>query len=434
MYRSLHTTVIGRSGIPFEVQIRTWEMHHIAEYGIAAHWKYKSGATSKEDMDKKLEWIARLIETEDDARDPDEFMHALKTDIFHDEVFVFTPKGDVIALPQGATAIDFAYAIHSAVGNRMIGAKINGSIVPIDRVLENGEIVEVLTTSASKGPSKDWLSIVKTGEAKAKIRQWFKREKRDENIIEGKTQFEAEIKKTLSKVSETVRNEICAAIAQRIGFASADDLYNEIGYGGLSITKIANKIKDEASKYVTVEAEPVPEITEDEMVSSPARTKNVRSNSGIIVDGETGCQVKFAKCCNPLPGDRVIGFITKGYGISIHKYDCPNVTSIIDHSEYADRWVKAEWEHGQNEGSNAGVYEAFIQLHTEDRIGMLADIATALADMRVAILSVNSQKRSNGMGIINLKVSCKNTDHYQSIMSRLKSLAGVVDVVRGYSS
>ena len=433
MYRSLHTTVIGRSGIPFEVQIRTWEMHHIAEYGIAAHWKYKSGATSKEDMDKKLEWIARLIETEDDARDPDEFMHALKTDIFHDEVFVFTPKGDVIALPQGATAIDFAYAIHSAVGNKMIGAKINGNIVPIDRVLENGEIVEVLTTSSSKGPSKDWLSIVKTGEAKAKIRQWFKREKRDDNIVEGKAQFEAEIKKTIPKVSETLRNEICAALAQRIGFSSADDLYNEIGYGGLSITKIANKIKDEALKYVTVEAEPAPEITEDEMVSSPAKTKNVRSNSGIIVDGERGCQVKFAKCCNPLPGDRVIGFITKGYGISIHKYDCPNVTSIIDHSEYADRWVKAEWEKAQNDGGSNGVYEAFIQMHTEDRIGMLADIATALADMRVAILSVNSQKRSNGMGIINLKVSCKNTEHYHSIVSRLKSLKDVIDVTRGYA-
>ena len=434
MYRSLHTTVIGRSGIPFEVQIRTWEMHHIAEYGIAAHWKYKSGATSKEDMDKKLEWIARLIETEDDARDPDEFMHALKTDIFHDEVFVFTPKGDVIALPQGATAIDFAYAIHSAVGNKMIGAKINGNIVPIDRVLENGEIVEVLTTSASKGPSKDWLSIVKTGEAKAKIRQWFKREKRDENIVEGKAQCEAEIKKTLSKVPETLRNDICAAIAQRIGFASVDDLYNEIGYGGLSISKIANKIKDEASKYVVAEPETAPDITETDMVSSPARIKNVRSNSGIIVDGERGCQVKFAKCCNPLPGDRVIGFITKGYGISVHKYDCPNVTSLIDRSEYADRWVQAEWEKGPADNGSAGVYEAFIQLHTEDRIGMLADIATALADMRVAILSVNSQKRNNGMGIINLKVSCKNTDHYQSIMSRLKSLAGVVDVVRGYSS
>ena len=434
MYSSLHTTVIGRSGIPFEVQIRTWEMHHIAEYGIAAHWKYKSGATSKEDMDKKLEWIARLIETEDGTRDPDEFMHALKTDIFHDEVFVFTPKGDVIALPQGATAIDFAYAIHSAVGNKMIGAKINGSIVPIDRVLENGEIVEVLTSSSGKGPSRDWLNIVKTSEARTKIRQWFKREKRAENIVEGKAQFEAELKKTAPRLAEAVKSEIAETVAYRVGFASADDLYNEIGFGGLAVSKIANKIKEEAAKHVVVEPEAPVEISESEMISAPSKTRHVRSNSGIIVDGESGCQVKFAKCCNPLPGDKVLGFITKGYGISIHKCDCPNIQAMLESEEYKDRWVAAEWERNESDTGNAGVYEAFIQLYTEDRIGMLADIATALADMRVAILSVNSQKRANGMGIINLKVSCKNTDHYQSIMSRLKNLEGVLDVVRGYSS
>ena len=434
MYSSLHTTVIGRSGIPFEVQIRTWEMHHIAEYGIAAHWKYKSGATSKEDMDKKLEWIARLIETEDGARDPDEFMHALKTDIFHDEVFVFTPKGDVIALPQGATAIDFAYAIHSAVGNKMIGAKINGSIVPIDRVLENGEIVEVLTSSSGKGPSRDWLNIVKTSEARTKIRQWFKREKRAENIVEGKAQFEAELKKTAPRLAEAVKSEIAETVAYRVGFASADDLYNEIGFGGLAVSKIANKIKEEAAKHVVVEPEAPVEISESEMISAPSKTRHVRSNSGIILDGESGCQVKFAKCCNPLPGDKVLGFITKGYGISIHKCDCPNIQAMLESEEYKDRWVAAEWERNESDTGNAGVYEAFIQLYTEDRIGMLADIATALADMRVAILSVNSQKRANGMGIINLKVSCKNTDHYQSIMSRLKNLEGVLDVVRGYSS
>ena len=434
MYSSLHTTVIGRSGIPFEVQIRTWEMHHIAEYGIAAHWKYKSGATFKEDMDKKLEWIARLIETEDGARDPDEFMHALKTDIFHDEVFVFTPKGDVIALPQGATAIDFAYAIHSAVGNKMIGAKINGSIVPIDRVLENGEIVEVLTSSSGKGPSRDWLNIVKTSEARTKIRQWFKREKRAENIVEGKAQFEAELKKTAPRLAEAVKSEIAETVAYRVGFASADDLYNEIGFGGLAVSKIANKIKEEAAKHVVVEPEAPVEISESEMISAPSKTRHVRSNSGIIVDGESGCQVKFAKCCNPLPGDKVLGFITKGYGISIHNCDCPNIQAMLESEEYKDRWVAAEWERNESDTGNAGVYEAFIQLYTEDRIGMLADIATALADMRVAILSVNSQKRANGMGIINLKVSCKNTDHYQSIMSRLKNLEGVLDVVRGYSS
>ena len=430
MYRSLHTTVIGRSGIPFEVQIRTWEMHHIAEYGIAAHWKYKSGATSKEDMDKKLEWIARLIETEDGARDPDEFMHALKTDIFHDEVFVFTPKGDVIALPQGATAIDFAYAIHSAVGNKMIGAKINGSIVPIDRVLENGEIIEVLTSSASKGPSRDWLSIVKTGEARAKIRQWFKREKRTENIIEGKAQVEAEIKKTISKPSETVRNEICASIAQRIGFASADDLFNEIGYGGLAVSKIANKIKDEASKYVTVEVEQAPQITESDMISAPSKVRNVRSNSGIIVDGETGCQVKFAKCCNPLPGDRVIGFITKGFGISIHKCDCPHIIHTTEQNK--DRLVNVEWR------KLAGVqkdqqYEALMQIVAEDRISMLADISVSLAEMRVSILQINSQKLGSTQCLINISVSCKNLDHFNNIVSKLKSIKGVHDVARGYA-
>ena len=226
MYRSLHTTVIGRDGIPFEVQIRTWDMHHIAEYGIAAHWKYKSGAASKEEMDKKLEWIARLIETEDDQRDPDEFMNALKTDIFHDEVFVFTPKGDVIALPNGATVIDFAYAIHSAVGDKMIGGKINGMIVPIDRTLENGEIVEILTSSSSKGPSRDWLTIVKTSAARSKIRAWFKREKRSENIIVGKDVMETEIRKITKSCTDAQRDTVAEALSERFGFNSADDFYN----------------------------------------------------------------------------------------------------------------------------------------------------------------------------------------------------------------
>ena len=238
MYRSLHTTVIGRDGIPFEVQIRTREMHHIAEYGIAAHWKYKSGASSKEDMDKKLEWIARLIETEDGTRDPDEFMDALKTDIFHDEVFAFTPKGDIIALPQGATVIDFAYAIHSAVGNKMIGAKINGMIVPIDRTVQNGEIVEILTSANSKGPSRDWLNIVKTSESRAKIRQWFKKETRPENIALGRSIVDGEIKKYNVKLSDQQKQDVVAAAAQRIGFASADDLYNTIGYGGIPLNKL----------------------------------------------------------------------------------------------------------------------------------------------------------------------------------------------------
>ena len=433
MYRSLHTTVIGRDGIPFEVQIRTREMHHIAEYGIAAHWKYKSGASSKEDMDKKLEWISKLIETEGETRDHDEFINALKTDIFRDEVFVFTPKGDVIALPQGATVIDFAFAIHSAVGNKMIGAKINGMIVPIDRVVENGEIVEVLTSSVSKGPSRDWLNIVKTSEARSKIKQWFKKETRVENISLGRSIVEGEFRKQNLKLDEQERGEVITAIAQRIGFASADDLYNGVGYGGISISKLSNKIKEESARFTVPESETV-EVTEEQLVQKTlAKPKNLKSNSGIIVDGESGCQVKFAKCCNPLPGDEVIGFVTKGYGISIHKKDCPNVIEGMKKEENSDRWKVARWEASDGQDSSRNVYEALLQLFTEDRVGMLADVAVALADMKVAILQVNSQKRTNGRCIISLKISCKNIDHYNSIVARLRSLDGVDSVGRGFS-
>ena len=432
MYRSLHTTVIGREGIPFEVQIRTREMHHIAEYGIAAHWKYKSGASSKEDMDKKLEWISRLIETEDGTRDPDEFMNALKTDIFHDEVFAFTPKGDIIALPQGATVIDFAYAIHSAVGNKMIGAKINGMIVPIDRTVQNGEIVEVLTSSSTRGPSRDWLNIVKTSEARSKIRQWFKKESRTENILLGRSIVDGEIKKYNIKLTDIQKNEIVATAAQRIGFASADDLFNTIGYGGIPLNKFANKLKDEITKLSAPEQEAIP-TNEETVVKTSAKPKHLKSNSGIIVDGESGCQVKFAKCCNPLPGDDVVGFVTKGYGISIHKKDCPNVIEGMKNDENSHRWKVAHWEEPDSGSSSKNVYEALLQLFTEDRVGMLADVAVALADMKVAILQVNSQKRNNGKGIISLKISCKNIEHYNSIVARLRTLNGVESVGRGFS-
>jgi GTP pyrophosphokinase len=431
MYRSLHTTVIGREGIPFEVQIRTREMHHIAEYGIAAHWKYKSGASSKEDMDKKLEWISRLIETEDGTRDPEEFMDALKTDIFHDEVFAFTPKGDIIPLPQGATVIDFAYSIHSAVGNKMIGAKINGMIVPIDRTVQNCEIVEVITSSGSKGPSRDWLSIVKTSEARSKIRQWFKKESKGENISLGRSIVDGEFKKYTAKFTDQQKNDMVAAVGLRIGYNSADDLYNAIGYGGIPLNKFANKLRDEISKVTVHETEPEP-ITEETIVQKTQKPKNIKSNSGIVVDGEHGCLVKFAKCCNPLPGDEVVGFVTKGFGISIHKRDCPNVTEGMKNEENKHRWKVARWDVGET-GGHKDVYEALLQLFTEDRVGMLADIAVALSDMKVSILQVNSQKRTNGRGIISLKISCKNIEHYNSIVARLRTLDGVESVARGFS-
>jgi len=429
MYRSLHTTVIGREGIPFEVQIRTWEMHHVAEYGIAAHWKYKVGEQSKEDIDKKLEWIARLVETENDARDPDEFLQAIKTDIFQTETYIFTPKGDLIALPTGATVIDFAYAIHSAVGNKMIGAKINGMIVPIDRVPQNGEIVEILTSSTTKGPSRDWLKIVKTSEARSKIRQWFKKEKRADNIVVGRSMVDAELKKHNRSFTEAQRNEILSNVSQRVGFMSSDDLCNALGYGGIAMTKIAGKLRDEFDRVVKPVAEP-PVITKVEQVHVSEKPKNVKSNTGIIVDGESGCMVKFAKCCNPLPGDDVIGFITKGFGISIHKKNCPNATEAR-RSEEPSRWVEAYWENGTR-GSDSSVYEAIVQLYVVDRLGLIAEVTSVLADMKVPIISINSNSRPNSRAIITMKIVCKNIDHYNNIVDRIRGLNGIEDIVRGF--
>jgi GTP pyrophosphokinase len=289
-------------------------MHHVAEYGIAAHWKYKSGEKSKEDIDKKLSWISKLIDTENAAIDTEDFMHALKIDIFSDETFVFTPKGDVIALPLGSTVIDFAYAIHSGVGNSMIGAKINGMIVPIERAPVTGDIVEIITSSASKGPSRDWLNIVKTSEARTKIKGWFKREKRAENIVAGKAMVDAEFKRFARSYTDAQRNEVVATVGQRIGYMSADDLYNTLGYGGIALSKVIGKLKDEFERTVATPDEPqAPDITVEQVKT--VAPKNIKSNGGIIVDGLEGCLVKFARCCNPLPGDSVIGFITRGHGV-----------------------------------------------------------------------------------------------------------------------
>ncbi len=426
MYRSLHTTVMGRNAIPFEVQIRTWEMHQIAEYGVAAHWKYKSGEDSREEIDRKLSWIAKLIETEDDTRDPEEFLQALKIDIMHDEVFVFTPKGDIVTLPQGATVIDFAYAIHSEVGNKMVGAKINGMIVPIDRAPQNGEIIEIITSSASKGPSRDWMKIVRTGEARNKIRQWFKKEQRPENIAVGKAEVDREFRRMGRACTEAQRSEILLNVAKRIGIQDIDDLYNTIGYGGITVSKIGTKLKDEFDRVVKVE---IPLPTEAEQVQTVTRKK--KSNGGVIVDGVEGLSVKFSKCCNPLPGDPVIGFITKGYGISIHKQDCPNVISGLKNPDYVNRWVNARWENAAAAG--AGEFEAQIRITAQPDIRLIADITMALADMHVALLGIATHNRSD-CTLIELTVSCKNLDHFKSIVSRLRSVPNVEEVARGYTS
>ena len=432
LYRSLHTTVIGRSGIPFEVQIRTRQMHEEAEYGIAAHWKYKSGEKSGQSIDEKLRWIAQLLESDENTRDPDEFMHSFKTDIFHDETFVFTPKGDVISLPQGSTTIDFAYAIHSAVGNKMTGAKINGVIVPIDRSPQNGDIIEIITQGSSKGPSRDWLKIVKTGQARSKIRQWFKKEKRTENIEMGKSEVEKELRRINKNVTDAQIDEIVLTAARRVGIQTTDDFYNTLGFGGLSLQRFIPKMKEEIEKLCATEEPPMTQADELSKVKLTTLNKKKHSSGGIIIEGEGGYQVKFAKCCNPLPGDAIIGFITRGFGVSIHKLDCHNVAESRKNEENLARWVNAMWE--KEDFNSSENYEASLQIITEDGIGVIAAISMALADMRVSISSINTQTLKTGDVAINISIGCRNTSHVESIVSRLRSVKSVIRVTRGFSN
>lgn len=433
LYRSLHTTVIGQSGIPFEVQIRTRQMHEEAEYGIAAHWKYKSGGQSGTNIDEKLRWIAQLLESDENTRDPDEFIHSFKTDIFHDETFVFTPKGDVISLPMGSTVIDFAYAIHSAVGNKMTGAKINGVIVPIDKIPGNGDIIEIITSNSSKGPSRDWLKIVKTGQARSKIRQWFKKEKRTENIQVGKAEVDRELKRINKNLTDDQINEIVKTVGKRVGIQNADDFYNTIGFGGLSLTRFIPKIKDEIERLRVEEEGPL--TTEEELakVKITDVSRKMHKSGGILIDGQAGYQVKFARCCNPLPGDKIVGFVTRGFGVSVHKADCPNVIASRGNEDNLARWVRAEWEEVEDT-PRASIYEALIQIGAEDGIGVLAAISVALADMKVSISQINTQVGKDGAITINIVVGCRNVSHYESIVSRLRSLPKIISVRRGFTN
>lgn len=434
LYRSLHTTVIGTSGLPFEVQIRTIEMHEEAEYGIAAHWKYKTGEKAGSHIDEKLRWIAQLLESDENTRDPDEFMHSFKTDIFHDETFVFTPKGDVISLPLGSTVIDFAYAIHSAVGNKMTGAKVNGVIVPIDKIPSNGDIIEIITSQSSKGPSRDWLKIVKTGQARSKIRQWFKKEKREDNIVLGRAEVERELRRYYKSITDTEIDEIISGVGKKVGILTADDFYNTLGFGGLSLQRFLPKIKEAVDK-LREEETPVSQTPEDEMSKIKLATvpKSHKASEGVLIDGEGGYQIKFAKCCNPLPGDRIVGFITRGAGVSVHKSDCPNVIASRSNSDNLSRWVNAEWAKSDAQGNEGHLYEANLQIITEDGIGVLASISMTLADMKVSITSINAATSKNGEIVINITVGCKNLSHYNAIVSRINAVPKVISVLRSFS-
>ena len=431
MYRSVHTTVVGEGGVPFEIQIRTWEMHQVAEYGICAHWKYKSGegTRSRADVDKKLEWISKLIETENNITDPDEFFNALKTDLFQDDTFIFTPKGDIITLAQGSTVIDFAYAIHSGVGNSMVGAKINGKIVPIDRVPKTGDILEIITSASSKGPSRDWIKIAKTSSARSKIRSFFKKEKRTENIVAGKNIVDSEFKRFAPNSTDQQRADTISAVSQRMGYMTAEDMYNDLGYGGLAYSKIEAKVRDEYERSFgkNGEASQGDDVSVDKI--KLATPKNVKSNGGVVVDGLDGCLVKFAKCCTPLPGDNIIGFITRGHGVSVHNSECHNILLSRSNPENDGRWVSVHWADGKD--ANKELYEAQIGIMVLDRSGILSEIVAALSDMKVQLLQINTNNITEAEILISLKISCKNVEHYRSIVSRLRSIDGVQDIRRG---
>lgn len=410
MYQSLHTTVIGRGGQPFEVQIRTWDMHNTAEYGIAAHWKYKDNITKKGD-EEIFAWVRRFIENQQE-NDSEEFFTDLRVELFADEVFVFTPKGDVINLPADATPIDFAYAIHSAVGNRMVGAKVNGKIVPLDSKLSNGDIVEVLTSNAARGPSRDWLSIVKTGEARNKIKQWFKKERREENIQLGRAEFEAELRRNLlAKVFED--EGFRSMILKKLDFQNMEDLYAAMGYGGITVRKVISRITDEHNRMEK----------QARGISRPLR--ETKPTSGVIVEGIDNCLVKFARCCTPIPGDDIIGFITKGFGVSIHRRDCPNIVGMLSDPESQERMIRVTWASTPTE-----LYQTALQVTGASRIGLLADVATTISDMNIQMSSVSARAESGSNTIIDLVVNLRSAEQLGSVMLRLKRIQGVSDVSR----
>ncbi len=419
MYQSLHTTVIGKEGVPFEVQIRTWDMHRTAEFGIAAHWKYKSGVTTtKQSFDDRLQWIREMLEAQQESGDARELVSSIKTDLITDEVFVYTPKGDVVNVPQGSTVIDFAYAIHSAVGNRMTGAKVDGRIVPIDYVIKTGQIVEILTSSQQgKGPSRDWLNIVKTSQAKSKIRNWFKKEKREENIVQGKEEVEREFRRNYIRLSDEDYEKFIKRLSERQRMETVDDFYAAIGYGGVSIIRLMPYIKEEYQKNY--------DKSRFEVKTIPVRDNSKKNKDGVTVEGIDNCLIKFSQCCNPLPGDNIIGFITRGHGVSIHKRDCTNVPKDLANCAEPARWVNAYWN-----GNVKEEYKATLQLTCLSRVGLMAEIATQVANMRVNITSISTHDMKDGRTIVELTVNVSGVDHLKNLIARIEKIDGILLVER----
>ncbi len=423
MYQSLHTTVIGSQGIPFEVQIRTWQMHETAEYGIAAHWKYKQGTGTG--TEKDFEWVRRLLESQQDS-DAEEFVQSMKIDMFDDEVFVYTPKGRIVSLPAGSTPIDFAYAIHSGVGNSMIGAKVNNRIANIDTTLKNGDIVEVLTSKSAKGPSRDWLTICKSNQARTKIKQWFKKEKREENIVHGKASFESEMKRVGLPLTATTDPELEGQLLKKLSFDTWDDMFAAIGYGGLTATKAVGRIRDDINKALKQQtAEKLPQSPLRFRPDSEAASQNRHAVNGVIVEDIDSCMIKFAKCCTPVPGDPIVGFITKGFGVSIHRADCPNAKSREDPRQAA-RWVRVRWATQEEQP-----FETTLELDCITRDGLILDVAMALSTARVRVKEMNGKDLPGGRSAITIRFEVKDVAELESVRTKLLNIRDVVGSRRG---
>ena len=427
MYQSLHTTVLDKEGgIPFEIQIRTWEMHYTAEYGIAAHWKYKAGIEKKDKMEERKAWVRQLLEVQQDSGDAQDIVRSIKSDIAPEECFVFTPKGDVINLPTGSTVIDFAYAIHSEVGNRMTGAKVDGRIVPLDFKLETGMIVEIITSKGpGNGPSRDWLKIVKTSEARTKIRAWFKKERREENIITGKEELEREFKRNLINVPENELEDFVLNLAKRQHINTLEDFYAAIGYGGVLLSRLMPRVKEEFQKTYRSAAEEEKKAALLPQQTAAAGKKPGKPTSGVIVEGLDSCLVKFAKCCNPLPGDPIVGFITRGYGVSIHKQDCVNV--LNSPAENEGRWVRAEW--ASNVTSEK--FKSTIDITSQPRDTLLADVTILLSNMHIPMHAlVAKESKDHSVILIQVTVEVNGVDQLSYLLNSLRAIKGVEDVRR----
>lgn len=418
MYQSLHTTVISREGIPFEIQIRTFDMHHTAEFGIAAHWKYKEGITgSDKKMEERLAWIRQILEDSDSVGDASELFRSIKVDLSQEDVFAVTPRGDVINLPVGSTVVDFAFAIHSAVGTKMVGAKADGKIVPINHEIKTGEVIEILTAKNGKGPSRDWINIAVTNSAKAKIRSWFKKEKRAENIENGKLETDREFRRNGINMPDEEYEIFINDIAKKYHYNDAEEFYAAVGYGGILLSKIMPRVREDYNKRASfTRAVSVEDIR--------PRTKAV-SSDGVEVEGIDNCLVKLSRCCAPLPGDEIIGFITRGHGVSIHKRDCINVPKDISSAAEPDRWIPAHWSQGVGQG-----FTSTLQISAINKQGLIGDIMNVAYNMRLAVHSLNAKNLKSGNSTIIITISAESVEHLKSIIARIQKLSGVFSVER----